>query len=196
MHSLYQGVCLVRTFGKQSQVIHKFKWFNLNPLLPHSWPALALLNSHVNGTMHKTNSSGDKLSPWKIPLLISTSNIFPGSHSKSTFVEEWKEGRSLKSKQKWTGEGSPSMCVHLLFVKKMLRFSKGSFLDILQFFLLIVMTILNIKQTIMKYHNIQSCKWMACDRFRQPFLFCRTFRSFLCTIHYFLCAFSAKMATY
>ena len=50
------------------------------------------------------------------------------------------------------------MCVHLLFVKKMLRFSKGSFLDILQFFQLIVMTILNIKQTIMKYHNIQSCK--------------------------------------
>ena len=24
------------------------------------------------------------------------------------------------------------------------------------------------KQTIMKDYNIQSCQWMACDRFRQP----------------------------
>ena len=35
---------------------------------------------------------------------------------------------------------------------------------------------------------------MACDR--QPLLLCTTFHSFLCTVHYFLCAFSAKMATY
>ena len=32
--------------------------------------------------------------------------------------------------------------------------------------------------------------------FRQPFLLCLTFHSFLCTVHYFPCVFSAKMATY
>ena len=37
---------------------------------------------------------------------------------------------------------------------------------------------------------------MACDRFRRPFLLCTTFRSFLCTVHDFLCAFSAKVAAY
>ena len=87
-------------------------------------------------------------------------------------------------------------CVYVRFFKKMLRFSKWSFIVILQFFLLIIMAVWNIKQTIMKDYNIQSCQWMVCDRFRQPFLLCTTFRSFLCTVHYFLCAFSAKMATY
>ena len=40
----------------------------------------------------------------------------------------------------------------------MLRFSKWSFLVILQFFLLIIMTVWNIKQTIVKNCNIQSCQ--------------------------------------
>ena len=49
-------------------------------------------------------------------------------------------GRSLKSEQKRTGGGGrPSMCVRSLFLKKMLRFSKWSFVVIPQFFLLIVM---------------------------------------------------------
>ena len=125
-------------------------------------------------------------------------SLFRG-HSKSTFVEEGRRGWrgwSLKSEQKRTGGGGPSMCVRSLFLKKMLRFSKWSLIVILQFFLLIIMAVWNIKQTIMKDYNIQSCQWMACDRFRQPFLLCTTFRSFLCTVHYFLCAFSAKMATY
>ena len=47
----------------------------------------------------------------------------------------------------------------------MLRFSKWSFMVILQFFLLIIMTVWNIKQTIMKDYNIQSCQWMASNRF-------------------------------
>ena len=93
------------------------------------------------------------------------------------------------------GEG-PSMCVRSLFKKEIPRFSKWSFIVILQFFLLTIMAVWNIKQTIMKDYNIQSCQWMACDRFRQPFLLCTTFRSFLCTVHYFLYAFSSKMATY
>ena len=76
--------------------------------------------------------------------------------------------------------------------KKTLRFPSWSFIIILQFFLLIIMAVWNIKQTIMKDYNIQSCQWMVCDCFRQPFLLCTTFRSFLCTVHYFLCAFSAK----
>ena len=120
-----------------------------------------------------------------------------GGQSKSTLVEEGRqwliENRIKTNKGKREG---PSMCIRLLFKKKMLRFSKWSFIIILQFFLLIIMAVWNIKQTIMKDYNIQSCQWMACDRFRQPFLLCTTFRSFLCTVHYFLCAFSAKMATY
>ena len=38
--------------------------------------------------------------------------------------------------------------------KKMVRFSKWSFIVILPFFLLIIMAVLNIKQTIMKDYNI------------------------------------------
>ena len=86
--------------------------------------ALAFLNSHVSGTIHKTNSNGDKLSPRKIPLLISTSNIFPGGHSKSTFVEEGKGGEAIEKQTKMNMGRGPSMCVHSLFLKKMLRFSK------------------------------------------------------------------------
>ena len=88
------------------------------------------------------------------------------------------------------------MCARLLFFKKMLRFSKWSFIVILLFFLLIIMAARNIKQTIKKDYNIQSCQWMVCDRFRQPFLISTTVCSFLCTVNYFLCAFSAKIATY
>ena len=54
------------------------------------------------------------------------------------------------------------------FFKKNAELSKWSFIVILQFFLLIIMAVWNIKQTIMKDYNIQSCQWMACDRFRQP----------------------------
>ena len=57
-------------------------------------------------------------------------------------------------------KGCPSMSA---FLKKLLRFSKWSF----TVFLLIIMAVWNIKQTIMKDCNIQSCQWMGCDRFRQ-----------------------------
>ena len=114
-----------------------------------------------------------------------------------------EQKRHWKANKNEQGEGVTA-CVYLCFLqkkqkknkKKMQRFSKWSFIVILQFFLLIIMTVSNIKQTIMKVYNIQSCQWMACNRFRQPFLLCTTFRSFLCTVHYFLCAFKAKMATY
>ena len=68
-----------------------------------------------------------------------------------------------KLNKKKQGEGSPSRRVRLLFKKKMLRFSKWSFIVILRFFLLIVMAVWNIKQTIIKDYNIQSCQWMACQ---------------------------------
>ena len=68
-------------------------------------------------------------------------------------------------------------CENKIF-KKMLKFSKGSFIVILQFFLLIIMAVWNFKQTIMKDYNIQTCQWMTRDRFRQPFLLCSTFRSY------------------
>ena len=108
-----------------------------------------------------------------------------------------EQKRHWKANKNEQGEGVTA-CVYLCFFqkKKMQRFSKWSFIVVLQFFLLIIMTVSNIKQTIMKGYNIQSCQWMACDRFRQPFLLCTTFRSFLCTVHCFLCAFKAKMATY
>ena len=107
-----------------------------------------------------------------------------------------EDGGHWRANKNELGEGGPSMCVVRFLKKNLLRFSKWSFIVILQFFLLIIMTVWNIKQTIMKDYNIQSCQWMACDRFRQPILLCTTFRFFLCTIHYILCTFSAKMATY
>ena len=70
------------------------------------------------------------------------------------FVEEG--GSSLKSKQKGTGNRGPSTCVRSLFLEKMLRFSKWSFKVILQFFILIIMTVWNIKQTIMKFTPVNN----------------------------------------
>ena len=120
-------------------------------------------------------------------------------HSKSTFVEEGRR-RGGEVTEKWikTNRGRGVLaCVYVRFFKKnILRFSKWSFIIILQFFLLIIMAVWNIKQTIMKDCNIQSCQWMACDRFRHNFLLCTNFCSFLCTVDYFLYAFPAKMATY
>ena len=89
-------------------------------------------------------------------------------------------------------EGRILVCVYFAFLKKMLRFPKLSFIIILQFFLLIIMAVWNINQITINDYNIQSCQWMVCDCFRQPFLLCTTFRCFLCTVHYFLCPFSAK----
>ena len=110
-------------------------------------------------------------------------------HSKNMFVDE---GGALKREQKQMGRGCTSMYVcSYFFLKKMLGFWKWSFI-ILQFFLLIIMAVWN---TIMKDYNIWSYQWMGCDFFRQPFLLCTTF-CFLCTVHYFLYTFSAKMATY
>ena len=62
--------------------------------------------------------------------------------------------------------GGASMFVRSLLEKTMLRFSKWSFIVILQFFLLIITVVWNIKQTIMRDY-VQSCQWMAYDRFRQ-----------------------------
>ena len=78
----------------------------------------------------------------------------------------------------------------------MLRFSKWSFAVILQFFLLIIMAVRNIEQTIMKDYNVQSCQWMACDHFPHALFTLHSFSFFLYTIHFFLCAFSAKMARF
>ena len=50
----------------------------------------------------------------------------------------------------------------------MLRFSKWSFIVTIKFFLLIIMAVRNVKQTIMKDYNIQFCQWMTCDCFCQP----------------------------
>ena len=113
-------------------------------------------------------------------------------HSKSMFVERGEGGHWKANKNEQGEGGGPSMCVCLLFLKQILAFSKWSFIVILQFFLLIIMAVWNIKQTIMKNNNVQSCQWMECYRFRQPFLLCRTFWSFLCTVHCFFAPFQQK----
>ena len=148
------------------------------------------MGPYTKQTAMEINYRPEKSLSWYQLLIFSLVVI-----QKVRLLRRGRGGEVIEKQTKMNMGRGPSMCVHSLFLKKMLRFSKWSFIDILQFFLLIVMTVLNIKQTIMKY-NIQSCKWMLCDRFRQPFLFCRTSRSFLCTIHYCLGAFSAKMATY
>ena len=106
----------------------------------------------------------------------------------------WGRGRVIE-KQTKTNRGRWGVLA-FAFLKKMLRFSKWSFIVILQFFLLLIMAVWNIKQAIMKDYNIQSCQWMAWDCLREPFYFAQLFRYFLCTVHYFFCAFLAKMAAY
>ena len=54
-------------------------------------------------------------------------------------------GGHWKANKNEQGEGGPSICVRLLFLKKMLRFSKWSLIVILQFFLLIITAVWNIK---------------------------------------------------
>ena len=120
---------------------------------------------------------------------------FLKGHSKSMFVEDWRGFIEKQTKMNRGREG-PSICVHSLFKKKMLRFSKKSFIAILQFFLLIILAVWNIKQTIMKDYNIQPSKWMGYNCFCQPFLLCKIFCSFLCTVYYFLYASSAKVTFY
>ena len=88
-------------------------------------------------------------------------------HSKSTFVEEERRDH-WKANKNEQGEGVLA-CLYVRFLKKnILRFSKWSFTVILQFFLLLIMAVWNIKQTILTDYNIPSCQWIACDRFRQP----------------------------
>ena len=107
-------------------------------------------------------------------IMLKRMTLFIGVHSKSTFVEEEREGGIKKWTKTNRGMGVLA-CVYVRFKKKMLEFSRWSFIVTLQ---LIVVAVWNIKQIIMKGYNIQSCQWMASDCFRQPFLLCTTFRSF------------------
>ena len=88
-------------------------------------------------------------------------------HLKRTYIEEKREGSLEANKNEHGKEGSWHVCT-FVFLKKILRFSKWPFILILQFFLLTIMTVWNVKQTVMKDYNIQSCQSMACDHFRQP----------------------------
>ena len=65
-------------------------------------------------------------------------------------------GSHWTANKKEQGEGVLA-CVYLRFLTKMVRFSKLSFIVILQFFLLIITAVWNIKQTIMKDYKIRSC---------------------------------------
>ena len=55
-------------------------------------------------------------------------------HSKGTLLR--RGGRSLKSEQKWTGGGGILACVYVRFSKKIIRFSKWSFISYSPVFLI------------------------------------------------------------
>ena len=115
-------------------------------------------------------------------------------HSKSTFAEEGRGGASLKSEQKRTGRGGgcPSMWVRSL-LKKMLRFSKRSFIVILQFFLLIIMAVWNIKQSIMKDDILSPVIEWRVIVFASPFYFAQLFVLFSALSIIFLRIFSKNV---
>ena len=94
-----------------------------------------------------------------IRVNIFTVNIIRG-HSKSTFIIGAGGGGSLKSQQKRTGRGGSIVCVYVLFFfKKNAEISKMKFYSYsFTVFLLIIKAMRNIKQTIMKEYNIQSCQ--------------------------------------
>ena len=75
-------------------------------------------------------------------------------HSKSKFVEVREEGGHWKANKNEQGEGVLAFLYVCFFQKKMLTFSKWSFIVILQFLLFIIMAVWNIKQPIMKDYNI------------------------------------------
>ena len=142
------------------------------------------------------NSFSEKCIVWCVHSTLSEyRKIFIWGHSKKYVCwgrrggeVHWKKN---KNRVRWV-----LSCVYVRFFKKNAEIFKIKFYNYSPFFPLIIITVKIIKQTIMKDNNIQSCQWLACDRFRQPFLLCATFRSFPCTVHYFLCAFSAEMAAY
>ena len=93
---------------------------------------------------------------------------------------------SFKKYVRWGGEGGywkakknkqekgVLVCAYVHFFKKMLRFSKSSFIVILQFLLLIIMTVWNIKPSwkIIIFSPVN--EWHAID-FASPFYFTRLF---------------------
>ena len=125
-------------------------------------------------------------SPTQLPnnLFLSSQNPFQLTPVFEGAIQKVEDGRvgSLKSKQNEQGVGGGwagcSMCVHLLFLKKMLRFPTWSLIVILQYFILIIMAVWNIKQTFMKDYNIILIdnipsfqwmqQWMTRVRFHQP----------------------------
>ena len=68
----------------------------------------------------------------------------------------------LKSEQERSGGGGPSICVRSLFKKKNAEIFKVKFYSYSPFFLLIIMSVSNIKQTIKKNYNISPVNdWRA-----------------------------------
>ena len=65
-----------------------------------------------------------------------------------------EEGSHWKANKNKQGEGKVLACMYVLFLKKNAEISKWSLIVIIQFFLLIIMAVWNIKQTIMKDNNI------------------------------------------
>ena len=142
------------------------------------------------------NSFSEKCIAWCVHSPLSEyRKIFIWGHWKKYVCWGRGGGRFIEKITKTGLGGSYHVCT-FAFLKKNAEIFKIKFYSYSPFFPLIIITVKIIKQIIMKDNNIQSCQWLAYDRFRQPFLLCTTFRSFLCTVHYFLCAFAAEMAAY
>ena len=98
------------------------------------------MGPYTKQTAMEINYRPEKSLSWYQLLIFSLVVI-----QKVRLLRRGRGGEVIEKQTKMNMGRGPSMCVHSLFLKKMLRFSKWSFIDILQFFLLIVMTVLNIK---------------------------------------------------
>ena len=79
-----------------------------------------------------------------------------------------REGVVIEKRTKMNRGRGVLACVYVCVFWKNTEIFKMKFYSYAPVLLLIIMALWNIKQTMMKDYNIQSCPWMARDRFRQP----------------------------
>ena len=79
-----------------------------------------------------------------------------------------REGVFIEKRTKMNRGSGVLACVYVCVFWKNTEIFKMKFYSYAPVLLLIIMALWNIKQTMMKDYNIQSCPWMARDRFRQP----------------------------
>ena len=123
------------------------QWFG--NILTHLNQLLLLMA--LLGTLYKKKNSWLEKTLFNGPSMIKLLGVI--QKVRSLRRGGWIIEKRTKANSGW---GSQHVCT-FAFLKKTLGFSKWSFIVIIQFFLLIIM----------EDYNVQSCQWMACDRFRQ-----------------------------